>query len=145
MFFGDKTPIPETSGKVHKITSLAELDAILKSHSHVIIDFMADWCPPCRAIAPVYSKLADEFAGQGKLAFCKVNVDHAKDVAKRYGVTAMPTFLPIVNGKSGSVRVDGVKAGRSVVQGAEGSVERILGADVVALKALVKALNEQAA
>ncbi|KFX98122.1 hypothetical protein O988_04514 [Pseudogymnoascus sp. VKM F-3808] len=119
--FADRSPIPETSGNVNKVAASAELDGLLKSTTYVIVDFYADWCPPCRAIAPVFSKLADEHAVKGKLAFAKVNVDHVKDVAGKYGITAMPTFLFFKDGKVTS----------------EGGVERIRGANVGELRAVV--------
>jgi len=140
----DKSPIPETSGRVHKISTSDELDAVLKANKCVVIDHYADWCPPCRAIAPVFSQLADQHAVKGQLAFAKVNVDHVRGVAAKYGVQAMPTFIPFVNGRPQSVTVEGIKSGRSVIQDSEGRVERILGADVNALKALVGALSSAA-
>ncbi|KAB5563238.1 thioredoxin [Coniochaeta sp. 2T2.1] len=138
--FADRTPIPETSGNVHKITSAAEFDALLSSTSGVVVDFYADWCPPCRAIAPIFSKLADEHASKGKLAFAKVNVDHVKDIAGRYQVSAMPTFIPFVSGKPVGVVVEGLKGRGSVKVDGEGRVDRVMGADKVALEGVVKAL-----
>ena len=109
----------------------------------MVVDFYADWCPPCRAIAPVFSQLADAHALEGKLAFAKVNVDHVQDVAGRYGVSAMPTFLVFRDGAVRGVKVDapGMKGGRqSVVLDSEGGIERIRGADRGALVAVVEAL-----
>lgn len=140
----DKSPIPETSGQVSKITSSKELDNLLNNNRNVLIDAYADWCPPCRAIAPVFSQLADKYAKPGEFAFAKVNVDHVRDVAAKYSVSAMPTFIPITNGKPQPVTVPNVKPGRSVIQDTNGRVERILGADVMALKAMVAAMSETA-
>jgi len=94
------------------------------------VDFYADWCPPCRAIAPVFGKLADEHAVPGKFAFAKVNVDHVKDVAGKYDVRAMPTFLMFADGSRSEVVVGGKV------------VREIKGADVGLLKGLVKAVAE---
>ncbi|KAK0724322.1 thioredoxin [Lasiosphaeris hirsuta] len=138
--FANRTPIPETSVKVHKITNPAELDALLSSTKHVVVDFYADWCPPCRVIAPVFSELADEHARDKYLAFAKVNVDHVSDVAGRYRVSAMPTFLAFTDGVLKGVEVEGLKGRGSVVVSADGLVERVRGADKVALVAVVKAL-----
>ncbi|KAH7018592.1 thioredoxin-like protein [Microdochium trichocladiopsis] len=141
----DRSPIPETSGDVYKITTAAELDTVLSSNSHVVVDFYADWCPPCRAIAPVFSKLADEHSAKGKLAFAKVNVDHVNAVAGKYGVSAMPTFVFFANGKPQAVDAPQVKqGGQSVVADAAGHVEKIRGADPVALTAVVSALSAKA-
>ncbi|RDW63656.1 hypothetical protein BP6252_11201 [Coleophoma cylindrospora] len=132
--FQDRSPIPETSGNVFKITKAAELDALLSSTTNVVVDFYADWCPPCRAIAPVFSKLADSHAVSGQLAFAKVNVDHVKDVAGRYTVTAMPTFVFFEKGKPTPVKAQGVNDGD----------DRIRGANPKALTAVVLALAKAA-
>lgn len=76
----------------------------------------------------------------GHLAFAKVNVDHVKDVAKRFGISAMPTFLVIQNGK---VKEVAVRSKGNVAGGAaEKMVERIQGADVATLRGVVHALTE---
>jgi thioredoxin 1 len=130
--FADRSPIPETSGQVSKINAPVDLDTVLKSTKYAVVDFYADWCPPCRAIAPVFSKLADEHAVHGKLAFVKVNVDHVKDVAKKYGITAMPTFLVFEDGKPTQLKVKR--------KNVEEDVAMVRGADVVLLKSVVQAL-----
>lgn len=140
IFFADRSPIPETSDNVYKITKSAELDALLSSTTHVVVDFYADWCPPCRAIAPIFSKLADEHSSKGHLAFAKVNVDHVNNVAGRYSVSAMPTFVFLQNGAPGGVAVDGLKGRQSVGLTADGLVDRVRGADKVALETVVQAL-----
>ncbi|KIV99659.1 thioredoxin [Verruconis gallopava] len=137
----DRSPIPETSGHVHKIADPKELDTVLASNKSVVVDFYADWCPPCRAIAPVFSKLADENATKGKLAFAKVNVDHVKDVAGRYGITAMPTFVFFSYGKPEPVAVEGIKGSSSIVLSDDGRVDRVRGADAATLKKVVAALK----
>lgn len=127
---------------MHKITKAAELDALLRSTSNVVVDFYADWCPPCRSIAPIFSKLADKHALKGHLAFAKVNVDHVNDVAGRYGVSAMPTFVFFEGGKPAPVKVTLAKQGPSVVL-VDGGVERIRGADPVSLTAVTAALYDK--
>ncbi|GJC91447.1 thioredoxin [Colletotrichum higginsianum] len=140
LLFADRSPIPETSGKVYKVSSAAELDSVLASNSHVVVDFYADWCPPCRAIAPVFSELADKHAAEGRLAFAKVNVDHVNNVAGRYNVTAMPTFVFFRSGKPQGVEVKGLTPRQSVVFTGDGLVDRLRGADRAALQAVVQAL-----
>ena len=125
------------------MANAAEFDALLASNTHVVVDFYADWCPPCRAIAPVFSELADKHSSTGRLAFAKVNVDHVNGVATRYNVSAMPTFLFFRNGAPKGVAVDGIPARSSVVLAADGLVERVRGADRAALLAVVQALAEQ--
>ncbi|KDN42188.1 DUF1000-domain-containing protein [Tilletiaria anomala UBC 951] len=60
----------------------------------VVIDFHATWCGPCHAIAPIYDRLASQYASD---IFLKVDVDRVPDIAQRYSVTAMPTFIFIKN------------------------------------------------
>ncbi|KAK6212248.1 hypothetical protein LQW54_005379 [Pestalotiopsis sp. IQ-011] len=142
-FFTDRSPIPESSEKVYKIKEAAELDALLKSSKHLVVDFYADWCPPCRAVAPHFSLLADEHALEGRLAFAKVNVDHVQKVAGRYGVTSMPTFMFFEDGAPRGPAVEGVQGCRSVVMAGDGRIDKIRGADPVALQAAVKAWAEK--
>ncbi|KAJ2975223.1 hypothetical protein NQ176_g5637 [Zarea fungicola] len=141
--FQDRSPIPETSEKVVKVTEAAELDAVLSSTTCVVVDFYADWCPPCRAIAPVFSNLAEDNFSKGKLAFAKVNVSNLNDLAQRYSVTAMPTFVFFRDGKPQGVAVEGLKARQSVKLSGNGLVDRILGADKAALEATVQALSRE--
>ncbi|KAI1194171.1 thioredoxin-like protein [Nemania serpens] len=140
IFFTDRSPIPETSGNVYKIAETAELRGLLSSTTHVVVDFYADWCPPCRVIAPIFSKLADDHSSKGHLAFAKVNVDHVKDVASQYGVTAMPTFMFFQNGVPKGVAVEGMKSRPSVSLSDDGLVDMVRGADKAALEAVVQAL-----
>lgn len=134
--FADRSPIPETSGKVTKVHAPADIDNVLKSSKYVVVDFYADWCPPCRTIAPIFSKLADDHAVAGKLAFGKVNVDHVKDVAGRYGITAMPTFLVFEDGVPSQIKI--------VRKGAEEDVGMVRGADVLLLRSVVQELAKKA-
>ncbi len=57
----------------------------------VVVDFYADWCPPCRRLAPVLESVAKEF--DGKVAFMKVNVDNAPALSESYGISSIPTLL----------------------------------------------------
>jgi thioredoxin 1 len=131
------------SGPVSPITSLADFDALLSANRLVLADFYADWCGPCRAVAPLYGKLAEANAQPGRLAFAKVNVDAAQDVARRYCVSAMPTFLFFAEGERTALPVPGVAGGGAQVN-TEGAVAAIRGADARALTAVANALGELA-
>lgn len=56
-----------------------------------VVDFYADWCGPCRKLAPIMAELAKEF--DGKVKFYKVNVDNAEDLSKAYGIRSIPSVL----------------------------------------------------
>lgn len=58
----------------------------------------ADWCGPCKVIAPTFESLANKFAKPNRIAFAKVDVDNQREVAQQYGVRAMPTFVILRNG-----------------------------------------------
>lgn len=81
-----------------KIDSPAQWRQTLSSHAVVIADFYADWCGPCKMIAPVFESLATKYAKPGKIAFVKVDVDAQGEIAQQYSVRAMPTFLVLRNG-----------------------------------------------
>jgi thioredoxin 1 len=63
---------------------------VLRSGEPVVVDFYADWCPPCRAMTPVVEKLAAEFAGRVKIG--KIDTDANQEIAIRYGVMGIPTL-----------------------------------------------------
>ncbi|KAI0975501.1 thioredoxin-like protein [Xylaria arbuscula] len=87
------------SGTVN-IASSGEWQRILASSTIVVADFYADWCGPCKMIAPTFESLSTKYTKPGKITFCKVNVDNHQPIAQSNGVSAMPTFLVF---KSGSV------------------------------------------
>jgi thioredoxin 1 len=72
----------------------------------VLVDFYADWCGPCKAIAPVVAELADEMNGKATVA--KVNVDNAQGIAGEFNVSSIPTLILFKNGQEVK-RVVGIK------------------------------------
>lgn len=82
--------------------AMAELDSegferqVLGSELPVVVDFYADWCVPCRQVAPVLERLAAKW--DGRVRFVKVNVDHHPDLAEAYRVSSIPTVLLFVSG-----------------------------------------------
>jgi thioredoxin 1 len=70
---------------------------VLKQNENVVVDFWAEWCMPCRMIAPIVEELAKEYAG--KVVFGKLNTDESPEIASRYGISAIPTLIFFKNGK----------------------------------------------
>lgn len=64
---------------------------VIESSLPVIVDFWAEWCPPCKMIAPFLEQIASEF--EGKARVCKVDVDNNHVVAQKYGIRSIPTLL----------------------------------------------------
>lgn len=85
------------SDKVLEITSGNFEQEVLKSDTPVLVDFWAAWCGPCRMVAPVLDELADELGDKVRIG--KLNVDENQDVAFRFQVSSIPTFILFKNGQ----------------------------------------------
>ena len=70
---------------------------VTKSDKAVIVDFWAEWCGPCHAVAPVLDRIVEEHAGEVKLV--KVNIDEERGLAERYGIASIPTMILFRNGE----------------------------------------------
>ncbi|WP_456329898.1 thioredoxin [Archaeoglobus sp.] len=92
---GEEKPKKVVSSPVNLNSS--NFDETLKSNENVVVDFWAEWCMPCRMIAPVVEELAKEYAG--KVVFGKLNTDENPTIAARYGISAIPTMIFFKKGK----------------------------------------------
>lgn len=70
---------------------------VLSSDIPVLVDFWAEWCGPCRMVAPILDKMAEEFDGRMKIS--KLNVDDNRNTAAKYGVRSIPTIIIFKNGE----------------------------------------------
>ena len=89
---------------------------VLRSDKPVIVDFWAEWCGPCHAVAPVLDRIVEERSGEVKLV--KVNIDEQQDLAQRYGIASIPTMI---------LFRDGEPAAAAIGAQPKGSLERSLG------------------
>ncbi|MEM6681209.1 MAG: thioredoxin TrxA [Pseudomonadota bacterium] len=76
---------------------------VLKSDTPVVVDFWAEWCGPCRQIAPALEEIASEMGDQVKIA--KINIDHNPEAPTRYGVRGIPTMILFKNGEVQATKV----------------------------------------
>ena len=90
-----KKMLDQAKAGVVKLTTTS-FDSFLNTDTPVLIDFWADWCMPCRMMAPVMEELAQAYSGKALLG--KVNVDENPQIASRYGIMSIPHFLIFKNG-----------------------------------------------
>jgi thioredoxin 1 len=76
---------------ISEVTDQNFEEEVLKSDIPVVVDFWAPWCGPCRMIAPIAEKLSEEF--DGRVKFCKLNVDQNNDTAASYRVRSIPLLV----------------------------------------------------
>ena len=85
------------SENVHEFSD-SNFDAeVLQSDQPVLVDFWAEWCQPCRMIAPTIEEVAEEFAGKAKVG--KVDTDANRDISVKYGISAIPTIMLFKGGE----------------------------------------------
>ena len=77
--------------KIKVINSTQEFDDMIKQNRYVLVDFWATWCAPCRMVAPVIEKIADQYST--KINVAKVDVDEQQELAIRYGIQSIPTVI----------------------------------------------------
>jgi thioredoxin 1 len=76
---------------------------VLKSGQPVVVDFWAEWCGPCKMIAPILDEVAGDF--QGRLQIAKMNVDENRDIPAQYGIRGIPTLMLFKDGQLAATKV----------------------------------------
>ena len=98
------------------VTTATWEQEVINSEKPVLVDFWAEWCGPCHAVAPVLDRIAEERADELKLV--KLNIDEEQDIAQRYGIASIPTMV---------LFKDGEPAAAAIGAQPKGSLERSLG------------------
>jgi thioredoxin 1 len=98
------------------VTSATWEQEVVNSDKLVLVDFWAEWCGPCHAVAPVLDKIAEERADELKLV--KLNIDEEQEIAMRYGIASIPTMVLFKNGEPAAAAIGAQP---------KGSLERSLG------------------
>ena len=92
--------------KIKNINSTQEFDDMIKQNKYVLVDFWAAWCAPCRMVAPVIDKIAEQYSE--KVSVAKVNVDEQQELAIRFGIQTIPSVIFFREGRLASKEI-GVK------------------------------------
>jgi thioredoxin 1 len=94
------------SDRIVYVTDASFESDVLKSSEPVLVDYWAEWCGPCKMIAPILDEIADEYAGKIKIA--KLNIDENPQTPPKYGIRGIPTLMLFKNGGVEATKVGAV-------------------------------------
>ncbi len=94
------------SDKIIHVTDATFAEVVLKSNEPVLVDYWADWCGPCKMIAPILDEIAGDYAERVKVA--KLNIDENPSTPPKYGIRGIPTLMLFKNGNVEATKVGAV-------------------------------------
>ena len=109
-----------SGGATHQVSDATFDQEVLKSSEPVVVDFFAEWCGPCKAMAPALEQVAAEMKGKVKVA--KLDVDQNPQVTQKYAIQAMPTLLIFKDGKKVAERVGALTQKKQLQDWINGSI-----------------------
>ena len=93
----DKTPVMELTSE--------NFNHEMANNDLLLVDFWAEWCGPCKSMHPIFTRMAKKYK---RVRFARVNVDKSQDIAMKYGVQSIPTFIMFKNGEIANTMVGAV-------------------------------------
>ena len=91
------------SDNILAVTDTTFEDQVLNSETPVVVDYWAEWCGPCKMIAPILEEIAEEYAG--KITVAKLNIDENQETPQKYAVRGIPTLMIFKNGNVAATKV----------------------------------------